>query len=70
MVDDGRRTQAERAAGTRDALCAAARPLFERALAIFEKALGAEHPNTATSRNNLARLLQAQGDQAAARPPS
>ena len=47
---------------------AAARPLFERALAIREKALGPEHPDTATSLNNLAMLLQAQGDYAAARP--
>ncbi len=47
---------------------AAARPLFERALAIREKALGPDHPDTATSLNNLAELLQAQGDLAAARP--
>ena len=47
---------------------AAARPLDERALAIRERALGAEHPDIATSLNNLARLLWAQGDLAAARP--
>ena len=47
---------------------AAARPLYERALAIREKALGPEHPDTATSLNNLAVLLQDQGDLAAARP--
>ena len=47
---------------------AAARPLFERALAIREKALGPEHPDTATSLATLAILLQAQGDYAAARP--
>src|SRR5438094_320413 len=47
---------------------AAARPLFERALAIDEKALGPDHPTTAPSLNNLAYLLQAQGDLAAARP--
>ena len=47
---------------------AAARPLYERALAIREKALGPEHPDTATSLNNLAALLQDQGDLAAARP--
>jgi tetratricopeptide (TPR) repeat protein len=45
-----------------------ARPLFERALAICENVLGAEHPDTAMSLNNLATLLQAQGDLAAARP--
>ena len=47
---------------------AEARPLHERALAIREKVLGAEHPDTATSLNNLALLLQAQGDLAGARP--
>jgi hypothetical protein len=33
---------------------AQARPLYERALAIREKVLGAEHPDTANSLNNLA----------------
>ena len=47
---------------------AQARPLYERALAIREKALGPAHPDTAQSLNNLARVLQAQGDLAAARP--
>jgi tetratricopeptide (TPR) repeat protein len=46
----------------------AARPLFERALAIREKARGPEHPDTAQGLNNLALLLRAQGDLAAARP--
>ena len=41
---------------------------FERALAIREKVLGPEHPDTAKSLNNLALLLQAQGELAAARP--
>src|SRR5271165_1025339 len=45
-----------------------ARPLFERALAIREKALGREHPSTATGLNNLALLLKDQGDLAGARP--
>ena len=45
-----------------------ARPLYERALAISEKALGPKHPDTATNLNNLALLLQAQGDLAGARP--
>ena len=45
-----------------------ARPLYERALAIREKALGPEHPHTAMSLNNLANLLQARGDLAGARP--
>jgi tetratricopeptide (TPR) repeat protein len=47
---------------------AAARPLFERALAIREAALGAGHPDTAASLANLGLLLQEQGDLAAARP--
>ena len=41
---------------------------IERALAIREKALGPEHPDTATSLNNLAVLHQDQGDLAGARP--
>jgi tetratricopeptide (TPR) repeat protein len=45
-----------------------ARLLFERALAIREKALGPEHPLTATSLNNLALLLKHQGDLAGVRP--
>ncbi len=47
---------------------AQARPLLERALAIREKVLGAEHPATATSLNNLALLLKSQGDYHGARP--
>ena len=40
---------------------AEAEPLYQRALAIWEKALGPEHPDVATSLNNLAALYQAQG---------
>ncbi len=47
---------------------AAARPYYERALAIREKVLGAEHPATASSLNNLAALLDSTGDYTAARP--
>ncbi len=47
---------------------AAARRLFQRALAIREKALGPEHPDVARSLNALAVVLQAQGDLAGARP--
>jgi tetratricopeptide (TPR) repeat protein len=47
---------------------AAARPLYERALAIREQVLGPEHPDTAQSLNNLALLHKTQGDDAAARP--
>jgi tetratricopeptide (TPR) repeat protein len=36
---------------------AAARPLFERALAIFENVLGTDHPNTKVVRGN--RLIAA-----------
>jgi len=38
-----------------------AAPLYKRGIAIIEKALGPEHPDLATSLNNLAGLLQAQG---------
>jgi hypothetical protein len=41
---------------------AAARPLFERALAINEKVLGPEHVNTNRVRRNFATLLLASGD--------
>ena len=44
-----------------------ARPYLERALAIREKVLGGEHPDTALSLNNLGALLQAMGDLAGAR---
>jgi tetratricopeptide (TPR) repeat protein len=47
---------------------AAARPLYERALAMRERALGPEHPETARSLNNLGFLLASLGDLAAARP--
>ena len=40
---------------------AEALPLYQRALKIREKALGPEHPDTATSLNNLAALYQAMG---------
>jgi hypothetical protein len=35
---------------------AAARPLFERALAICERALGPDHPDTVAARRALAEL--------------
>jgi Tfp pilus assembly protein PilF len=41
---------------------AAAGPMYKRALAIREKALGAEHPAVATSLGNLGGLLANQGD--------
>ena len=47
---------------------AEARSLFEEALAIDEKVLGPEHPETATKLLNLAALLQATGNCAEARP--
>ncbi|HEY0098903.1 MAG TPA: tetratricopeptide repeat protein [Pyrinomonadaceae bacterium] len=43
-------------------------PLAERALAIREKALGAEHPAVAQSLNSLAILYEAKGDYARAEP--
>ena len=42
--------------------------MYKRALAISEKALGPEHPDVATSLNNLALLYQAQGRYAEAEP--
>ncbi|MFH0910158.1 MAG: tetratricopeptide repeat protein, partial [Planctomycetota bacterium] len=39
-----------------------------RSLAISEKALGPDHPDVATSLNNLAELYRAQGQYAAAEP--
>src|SRR5262249_24880141 len=45
----------------------AARPMFERALAIREKISGPEHSDIAANLNVLARLLQVQGDLAGAR---
>jgi tetratricopeptide (TPR) repeat protein len=41
---------------------AKARPLYERVLAIREKHFGPEHPATANALNDLASLLQDQGD--------
>ncbi len=45
-----------------------AEPLFEKALAIAEKALGPEHPDVATGLNNLAELYRAQGRYTEAEP--
>ena len=47
---------------------AEATPLAERALAIREKILGAEHPDVATSLNNLALLYDHQGKYSQAEP--
>jgi tetratricopeptide (TPR) repeat protein/transcriptional regulator with XRE-family HTH domain len=46
----------------------AARPWFERALAIRERVPGPDHPDTAASLNSLAHLLWDQGELATARP--
>ena len=45
-----------------------AEPLYQRALAISEKALGPEHPDVATSLNNLAALYDDQGRYGKAEP--
>jgi len=47
---------------------AGAEPLYRRALAIAEKTLGPNHPNTATALDNLAGLLESGGDVAGAEP--
>ncbi|HEU4322171.1 MAG TPA: tetratricopeptide repeat protein [Roseiflexaceae bacterium] len=43
-------------------------PLYKRVLAISERVLGSDHPQTAWSLNNLAYLFQAQGAYEQARP--
>ena len=47
---------------------AEAEPLYQRALAIREQALGPDHPDVALSLNNLAALYRAQGRYAEAEP--
>jgi len=47
---------------------AEAEPLYQRALAARERVLGAEHPSTLTSVNNLAVLYESQGRHAEAEP--
>jgi tetratricopeptide (TPR) repeat protein len=47
---------------------AQAEPLYRRALAIYENALGLEHSQVATCLNNLAGLYQTQGQYAQAEP--
>ncbi len=47
---------------------AAALPLYRQALEIRRTALGEDHPDYATSLNNLAGLYRAMGDHAAALP--
>jgi len=47
---------------------AEAEPLYQRALAIDEKALGPEHPDTAIDLNNLGGLYHDQGKYAEAEP--
>jgi tetratricopeptide (TPR) repeat protein len=47
---------------------AEAEPLLKRALSNREKTLGADHPGTATSLNNLAKLYDSQGKYAEAEP--
>ena len=45
-----------------------AEPLYQRSLAIWEKALGPDHPDVALSLNNLAALYDSQGRYADAEP--
>jgi len=47
---------------------AEAEPLYQRALTICEQQLGANHPDTALSLNNLAKLYSVQGKYAEAEP--
>jgi tetratricopeptide (TPR) repeat protein len=50
------------------ALYSEAEPMYRRALDILEKSLGIDHPNVATSLNNLAHLYYTQGKYAEAEP--
>ena len=45
-----------------------AEPLYKRSLAIREKALGPNHPDVATSLNNMGLLYERQGQYAEAEP--
>jgi tetratricopeptide (TPR) repeat protein len=45
-----------------------AEPLYKRALAVWEKALGPDHPDVATALNNLAQLYKDQGSYEDAEP--
>ena len=47
---------------------AKAEPLYQEALQIWQKVLGPEHPDTATSLNNLAELYKRMGEYAKAEP--
>ena len=47
---------------------AKAEPLYQEALRIWQKVLGPEHPDTATSLNNLAVLYRDMGEYAKAEP--
>jgi hypothetical protein len=52
-----------------EADAAAAQPLIERTLAIRERALGTDHPDTAEALNNLGAIHRMLGDNDAARCP-
>jgi len=54
--------------GGRQGRYAEAEALFKRSLAIWEKALGADHPHVALSLNNLAVLYRIQGQDGQAEP--
>jgi tetratricopeptide (TPR) repeat protein len=54
------RTSWQASFGTQGDL-AGAEPLYRRSLAIYERALGPEHPNTAQSMSNLAQMLRDKG---------
>ncbi len=45
-----------------------AEPLYQRALALWEKALGSDHPDVAISLNNLAALYMGKGEYGRAEP--
>src|SRR4030042_1721628 len=67
-LDDGARLNQQFIQLYRQGRYKEAIPFAERALSIYEKALGPDHPNVAISLNNLAVIYQALGDYKKAEP--
>src|SRR4030042_2026133 len=67
-LDDGARLNQQFIQLYRQGRYKEAIPFAERALSIYEKALGPDHPNVADSLNNLAALYKALGDYQKAQP--
>src|SRR5262245_13671795 len=67
-LEEAKRTDSDVLKLYREGKVDAAIPLAKRALAVREKALGAEHAEVAALLNILAKLYQAKGDYARAEP--